>query len=213
MGQRLVILNSTPFIQTNDQLDTSAIYYHWSAYTDSAVVEITNLRDSVEDYYNKYYNSTSNRLDFFNLACLNAISGIAPQYEESIKYIESLTNQPYDSSHVNRNDGMIGFTPTDIDHILYWSEGTVDIKWVFDENGYPDFDKSTFCYESLVSSWDVEEFKEAFDKTDSDVEQIKKIRLTTDLYEVPLSESDILYDKLPEFWYDPSIDRIYSHIA
>ena len=213
MGQRLVILNSTPFIQTHDTIDTNAIYYHWSAYTDSAVVEITNLRDSVEEYYNQYYNSTSNRLNFFNLACLNAISGIAPQYEESIKYIESLTNQPYDSSHVNRNDGMIGFTTTDIDHILDWSEGTVDINWVFDENGYPNFDKSTFCYESLVSSWDVEEFKDAFDKTDSDVEQIKKIKLTTDLYEVPLSESDILYDKLPEFWYDPSIDRIYSHIA
>ena len=124
-----------------------------------------------------------------------------------------MKNQPYDSSHVNRNDGMIGFTPTDIDHIQDWSEGTVDIKWVFDENGYPDFDKSTFCYESLVSSWDVEEFKDSFDKTDSDVKQIKKIKLTTDLYEVPLSESDILYDKLPEFWYDPSIDRIYSHIA
>lgn len=213
MGQRLVILNSTPFIQTDDQLDTSAIYYHWSAYTDSAVVEITNLRDSVKEYYDQYYNSTSNRLDFFNLACLNAVSGVAPQYEESIKYIESLTNQTYDSSHVNRNDGMIGFTPTDIDHILDWSEGTVDINWVFDENGYPDFDTSTFCYESLVSSWDVEEFKDVFDKTDSDVEQIKKIKLTTDLYEVPLSESDILYDKLPEFWYNPSIDRIYSHIA
>ena len=213
MGQRLVLLNSTPFIQTNDQIDTSAIYYHWSAYTDSAVVEITNLRDSVEDYYDKYYNSTSNRLDFFNLACLNAISGIAPQYEESIKYIESLTNQPYDSSHVNRNDGMIGFTPTDIDHILDWSEGTVDINWVFDEYGHPDIYKSTFCYESLVSSWDVEEFKDAFDKTDSDVEKIKKIKLDVDLYQVPLYESDILYDKIPEFWYDPSIDRIYSHIA
>lgn len=213
MGQRLVILNSTPFIQTHDTIDTSAIYYHWSAYTDSAVVEITNLRDKVKEYYNKFYNSTSNRLDFFNLACLNAVSGVAPQYEESIKYIEQLLKEPYDSSHVNRNDGMIGFTPTDIDHILDWSEGTVDINWVFDEYGHPNIEKSTYCYESLVSSWDVEEFKDAFDKTDSDVEQIKKIRLTTDLYEVPLSESDILYDKLPEFWYDPSIDRIYSHIA
>lgn len=213
MGQRLVILNSTPFIQTNDQIDTSAIYYHWSAYTDSAVVEITNLRDSVEEYYDQYYNSTSNRIDFFNLACLNTISGIAPQYEESIKYIESLTNQPYDSSHVNRNDGMIGFTPTDIDHIQDWSEGTVNINWVFDENGYPDFEKSTFCYESLVNSWDIEEFKDAFDKTDSDVEKIKKIKLNIDLYDIPLSESDTLYDKIPEFWYDPSIDRIYSHIA
>lgn len=213
MGQRLVILNSTPFIQTHDQLDTSAIYYHWSAYTDSAVVEITNLRDSVEDYYNQYYNSTSNRLDFFNLACLHAVSGIAPQYEESIKYIESLTNQTYDSSHVNRNDGMIGFTPTDIDHIQDWSEGTVDINWVFDEKGYPDFEKSTFCYESLVNSWDVEEFKDSFDKTDSDVEKIKKIKLNIELYNIPLSESEYLYDKIPEFWYDPSIDRIYSHIA
>ena len=200
MGQRLVILNSTPFIQTNDQIDTSAIYYHWSAYTDSAVVEITNLRDSVEEYYDQYYNSTSNRLDFFNLACLNTISSIAPQYEESIKYIESLTNQPYDSSHVNRNDGMIGFTPTDIDHIQDWSEGTVNINWVFDENGYPDFEKSTFCYESLVNSWDIEEFKDAFDKTDSDVEKIKKIKLNIDLYDIPLSESNTLYDKIPEFW-------------
>lgn len=220
MGQRLVILNSTPFIQTDDQLDTNAIYYHWSAYTDSAVVEITNLRDKVKDYYDSlkehpdnFYYQYVNRVDIFNLACLYAVSGIAPQYEESIKYIEHLLKEPYDSSHVNRNDGMIGFTPTDIDHILDWSEGTVDINWVFDEYGYPDFDKSTFCYESLVSSWDVEEFKDAFDKTDSDVEQIKKIRLNVDLYQVPLSESDILYDKLPEFWYDPSIDRIHSHIA
>lgn len=213
MGQRLVILNSTPFIQTDEQIDTSAIYYHWSAYTDSAVVEITNLRDSVEEYYHKNYNPNVNRLDFFNLACLYAVSGIAPQYEESIKYIEQLLEEPYDSSHVNRNDGMIGFTPTDIDHILDWSEGTVDINWVFDEKGHPDFDKSTFCYESLVSSWDIEEFKEAFDKTDTDVKRIKKIKLNVDLYQVPLSESDILYDKLPEFWYDSHLDRIYAHIA
>lgn len=213
MGQRLVILNSTPFVQTDDQIDTNAIYYHWSAYTDSAVVEITNLRDSVEEYYNQYYNSTSNRLDFFNLACLQAVSGVAPQYEDSIKHIESLTNQPYDSSHVNRNDGMIGFTPTDIDHILDWSEGTVDINWIFKENGHPDFDKSTFCYESLVSSYDIEDFKEWFNKTDADVERIKKIKLDVDLYQIPLSESDILYDKLPEFWYDSHLDRIYAHIA
>lgn len=213
MGQRLVILNSTPFVQTDDQIDTSAIYYHWSAYTDSAVVEITNLRDSVKEYYHKNYNPNVNRLDFFNLACLQAVSGIAPQYEESIKYIETLTNQPYDSSHVNRNDGMIGFTPTDIDHILDWSEGTVNINWVFDEKGYPDFEKSTFCYESLVSSWDIEEFKDAFDKTDSDVNRIKKIKLNVDLYQVLLSESDSLYDKIPEFWYDSHLDRIYAHIA
>lgn len=108
---------------------------------------------------------------------------------------------------------MIGFTPTDIDHIQDWAEGTVDIKWVFDKNGYPDFEKSTFCYESLVNSWDIKEFKDAFDKTDSDVEKIKKIRLNIDLYDIPLSESEYLYYKIPEFWYEPSIDRIYSHIA
>ena len=66
MGQRLVLLNSTPFIQTNDQLDTSAIYYHCSAYTDSAVVEITNLRDKVKDYYDSLKEHPDN---FYSSEC------------------------------------------------------------------------------------------------------------------------------------------------
>lgn len=138
MGQRLVIQNFTPFQKENQEeiFPTNAIYYHWSAYTESAIYEIKQLKQKIEDYYNKLnnykefhnnYNSDSNKIDFFNLACLNAVSGIAPQYEKSVKYIENLLKEPYDTTKVNRNDGMIGFTEDDIDHIQYWSEGTVNI--------------------------------------------------------------------------------------
>lgn len=132
MGQKLVIQNFTPFQNENQDptIPTNAIYYHWSAYTESAIEEIKQLKRKVENYYDQFYNSTTNKLDFFNLACLNAISGISPQHEKSVKYIENLLEEPYDTTKVNRTDGMIGFTEDDINHIQCWSEGTVDIDWV-----------------------------------------------------------------------------------
>ena len=99
MGQRLVIQNFTPFQKENqeDILPTNAIYYHWSAYTESAIEEIKQLKRKVENYYDQFYDSTTNKLDFFNLACLNAVSGIAPQYKKSVNYIEKLLEKTYDS--------------------------------------------------------------------------------------------------------------------
>lgn len=73
MGQRLIINNYTPY---SEQEITNNIYYHWSAYTDSSIYEVEELRNKIEKYYENYYNSNKNKLDFFNLACLNAISGI-----------------------------------------------------------------------------------------------------------------------------------------
>ena len=148
MGQRLVIQNFTPFKKENQEeiFPTNAIYYHWSAYTESAIEEIKQLKRKIENYYDQFYDSTKNKLDFFNLACLNSVSGIAPQYKQSINYIENLLEKTYDTTKVDRSEGMIGFTEDDIDHIQYWSEGTVNIYWIFDEEGKPDFEKSTFDF-------------------------------------------------------------------
>lgn len=154
MGQRLVIQNFTPFKKENQEeiFPTNAIYYHWSAYTESAIEEIKQLKRKIENYYDQFYDSTKNKLDFFNLACLNAVSGIAPQYKQSINYIENLLEKTYDTTKVDRSEGMIGFTEDDIDHIQYWSEGTVNIYWIFDEEGKPNFEKSTFDFWALLSS-------------------------------------------------------------
>lgn len=44
MGQRLVIANYTTELEP-----TNAIYYHWSAYTNSALEELNGLRDGIVD--------------------------------------------------------------------------------------------------------------------------------------------------------------------
>ena len=215
MGQRLVIQNFTPFQKENqeDILPTNAIYYHWSAYTESAIEEIKQLKRKIENYYDQFYDSTTNKLDFFNLACLNAISGVAPQYKQSINYIENLLEKTYDTTKVDRREGMIGFTEDDIDHIQYWSEGTVNIYWVFDENGQPDFEKSTFDFWALLSSDTPEDYKDWYNKSNAEIEEIKKIKCEVDIQQIPLSEVETILDQLPEEFYEPDEDRIYTYIG
>lgn len=215
MGQRLVIQNFTPFQKENQDLTTptNAIYYHWSAYTESAIEEIKQLKRKVENYYDQFYDSATNKLDFFNLACLNAVSGIAPQYKKSVTYIEKLLEKTYDSSNVNRTDGMIGFTEDDINHIQYWSEGTVDIDWVFDEDGKPNFEKSTFNFWALLSSDTPNDYKEWYDKSEAEIEEIKNIKCDVDIQQIPLSEIETILDQLPEEFYEPDEDRIYTYIG
>ena len=214
MGQRLVIQNFTPFQKENqeDILPTNAIYYHWSAYTESAIEEIKQLKRKVENYYDQFYDSTTNKLDFFNLACLNAVSGIAPQYKKSVTYIEKLLEKTYNSSNVNRTNGMIGFTEDDIDHIQYWSEGTVNIYWVFNEEGKPDFEKSTFDFWALLSSDTPKDYKDWYNKSDAEIEEIKKIKCDVDIQQIPLSEVETILEQLPEEFYEPDEDRIYTYI-
>ena len=214
MGQRLVIQNFTPFQKENqeDILPTNAIYYHWSAYTESAIEEIKQLKRKVENYYDQFYDSTTNKLDFFNLACLNAVSGIAPQYKKSVTYIEKLLEKTYDSSNVNRTDGMIGFTEDDINHIQYWSEGTVNIYSVFDEKGKPDFEKSTFDFWALLSSDTPKDYKDWYNKSDAEIEEIKNIKCDVDIQQIPLSEVETILEQLPEEFYEPDEDRIYTYI-
>lgn len=214
MGQRLVIQNFTSFqneIQ-DPTIPTNAIYYHWSAYTESAIEEIKQLKRKVENYYDQFYDSATNKLDFFNLACLNAVSGIAPQYKKSVTYIEKLLEKTYDSSNVNRTDGMIGFTEDDINHIQYWSEGTVDIDWVFDEDGKPNFEKSTFNFWALLSSDTPNDYKKWYGKSKAEIEEIKNIKCDVDIQQIPLSEVETILDQLPEEFYDPDEDKIYTYI-
>ena len=215
MGQRLVIQNFTPFKKENQEeiFPTNAIYYHWSAYTESAIEEIKQLKRKIENYYDQFYDSTKNKLDFFNLACLNAVSGIAPQYKQSINYIENLLEKTYDTTKVDRSEGMIGFTEDDINHIQYWSEGTVNIYWIFDEEGKPDFEKSTFDFWALLSSDTTEDYKDWYSKSDAEIEEIKKIKCDVDIQQIPLSEIETILDQLPEEFYEPDEDRIYTYIG
>lgn len=208
MGQRLIINNYTPY---SEQEITNNIYYHWSAYTDSSIYEVEELRNKIEKYYENYYNSNKNKLDFFNLACLNAISGIAPSNEESVKYIEKITKETYNSDHVNRNDGMISFTPKDIDESLYWAEGIVDIYWQFNEDGTPDFDNSLFNIPDLVWSTTENDLTEYMNK--EKIEEMKSNHKEIQLTNIPITNANKDFiDQIPQIWYDKDLELFFETI-
>lgn len=208
MGQRLIINNYTPY---SEQEITNNIYYHWSAYTDSSIYEVEELRNKIEKYYENYYNNNKNKLDFFNLACLNAISGIAPSNEESVKYIEKITKETYNSDHVNRNDGMISFTPKDIDESLYWAEGIVDIYWQFNEDGTPDFDNSLFNIPDLVWSTTENDLTEHMNK--EKIEKMKSNPKNIQLTNIPIIKANKDFiDQIPEIWYDKDLELFFETI-
>lgn len=208
MGQRLIINNYTPY---SEQAITNNIYYHWSAYTDASIYEVENLRNKIKEYYDKYYDSSKSKLDFFNLACLNAISGIATSNKESVKYIEKITKKTYNSDHVNRNGGMISFTPKDIDESLYWAEGIVDIYWTFNEDRTPDFDNTLFNLPDLVWSTTEDELKEHMNK--EKIEAMKSNPKNVQLTNIPIiNASKDFIDQIPEIWYDKDLELFFEQI-
>lgn len=208
MGQRLIINNYTPY---SEQEITNNIYYHWSAYTDASIYEVEDLRNKIEEYYEEYYENTKNKLDFFNLACLNSISGIAPANVESVKYIEKITKETYNSDHVNRNDGMISFTPKDIDESLYWAEGIVDIYWQFNEDGTPDFDNSLFNIPDLVWSTTENDLTEYMNK--EKIEEIKSNHKEVQLTNIPITNANKDFiDQIPQIWYDKDLELFFETI-
>lgn len=213
MGQILIINNYTPY---SDHEITNSIYYHWSAYTDSSIYEVEDLRNKIEEYYDKHYDSSKNKLDFFNLACLNAISGIASTKKESIKYIEDITSETYNSENVQRNNGMIAFTSNDMDNYFHWANGTIDIYWTFNEDGTPDYDNTLFNLPDLVWSYTEDDLKEDVineNLTKEDIELMKQYHEEIQLTNIPITEANKnLIEQIPEMWYDKDLELFFKQI-
>lgn len=190
MGQRLIINNYTPF---------------------SSICEVRDLRDKIKDYYEKHYNSSKNKQNFFNLACLNAASGISPIMKDSIKYIEGITGETYNNSDVDRNDGLIAFITDEINEYLNWAEGIVDIYWSFNEDGTPDFNNTLFNIPSMVWSSREDDLKEYLD--DNEIEYIKNKPKNIQLTNIPITKAHLnLTYEIPNIWYDKDLELFFEVI-
>ena len=199
MGQRLVIANYTTELEP-----TNAIYYHWSAYTNSALEELNGLRDAIVDYYENLdteIKTEEDQKNHFNLACLSAISGITGSDEKSLKYIQSL-NPDYTNEDANRNEGIISFTDEGVENLLFWSEGTVCIYWEFNEDGTPNFEKTTFDFNSLVFNEVEEELVDEGYYSRNQLNNMKLHGLNYDLEVLSFDDITELQDDLPSVWYD-----------
>lgn len=174
------------------------------------------MRNKIEEYYNEYYDSSKNKLDFFNLASLNAISGIASTKKESIKYIEKVTGETYNSENVQRNHGMIVFTKEDMDNYLHWANGIIDIYWEFNKDGTPDFENTLFNLPDLVWSYTEDDLKEDVineNLTKEDIELMKENPEEIQITNIPITEANKnLIEQIPEMWYDKNLELFFRQI-
>ena len=212
MGQRLIIKNN--FNGTT----RSVIYYHWSAYTFEAIEVIKQLVSDVF-WAMKVQPSELPNLSLeqhFDIACLNAVSGIPEHSKSSIDYINTLLPKPYDNSNVHRNDGLIAFDEVSQKSLIDWGEGFVTINWVLNNKCEVDLDNTTFDFnvfftmqeDKLHTNWDVPK---------SVIKQLKKFNYLIDLTDIPVASSDIfktdlklLKKNLKKYLDDHSIEEQYD---
>ena len=152
MGQRLVVT-----VETNEK-NLCNIYYHWSAYTYSALLHTKEIIDCIYNHKDETEEELLLRLIRF---CERNGGGIRGT-EDEFKYIQSLyPNETFVTENYSRNDGLIALSKKGMADLQSWSEGDVFINL--------DTDQVDFCvysgYEYLEEyieerkSWD-EDFDE-----------------------------------------------------
>ena len=154
MGQRLICT-----IKTNEKTLCN-IYFHWSAYTYSALLETKKIIDCI---YNHKYETEKELMLRLIRFCEENGGGIRGT-EDEFEYIQNLyPNQTFKTDDYSRNDGLIALSEKGMADLQSWSECDVYINI--------DTDEVDFCvyagYESLDEyirerkSWDDE-----FDETE-----------------------------------------------
>lgn len=119
MGQRLVV--------TINHLgkDLAKIYYHWSAYTYSALLETKKIIDCIYDHEDETEKELQLRLIRF---CENNGGGIRGTKDE-FKYIQDMyPNETFKTENYSRNEGLIALSKQGMIDLQSWSEGDVYIN-------------------------------------------------------------------------------------
>lgn len=154
MGQRLVVT-----IETNEK-KLCNIYYHWSAYTYSALLETKKIIDCIYDHKDKTEKDLLLRLIRF---CEENGGGIRGTKDE-FKYIQDMyPNETFKTENYSRNEGLIALSKQGMIDLQSWSEGDVYINIDEDQvdfcvySGYENADE----YIEDRKSWDDE-----FDETE-----------------------------------------------
>lgn len=152
MGQRLVITIK------DGKRELAAIYYHWSAYTYSALAETKKVIGCIYNHKEETEKEMLLRLIKFTEKNGGGIRG----QEDEFEYIQRLyPNETFKKDGYSRNDGLIALSPNGIADLKELSEGDVDIQI--------DSDMVDFCvyigYSSLETYLDErEEWDEDFNR-------------------------------------------------
>lgn len=119
MGQRLVVT-----IQKNCE-DIAKLYYHWSAYSFSALKETQEIVNCIYNHKDEADSELLLRLIRFCEANGGGIDGD----EEEFKYIQALyPNEVFKKDGYSRSYGLIALSENGMEQMQDWSEGDITIN-------------------------------------------------------------------------------------
>ena len=180
MGQRLTI-----DVKKDNEV-VAALYFHWSAYTVSAVM----TAQSIVEYLNDEDSDTKDlelvlRLIRFVEENGGGIDG--GEGSEEWEYITAkYPNVTFKRDDINRNHGLIAISPNGIEGIHSWSEGEI----VIDLDAETISDSVFFIYE------DIDELNEERQEwMDDDYEPISM----DDIPELDYDPGECSFEDLPDF--------------
>lgn len=152
MGQRLVVTIE------QDKKAIAAIYYHWSAYTYSALYETQKVVDCIYSHKDETESELLLRLIRFCESNGGGIRGVDDEFE----YVHKLyPNETFKTDDYSRNNGLIALSKHGMNDLQGWSEGDVYINL--------DTDQIDFCVYSGYE--DIKEYVEERKSWDDDFDE------------------------------------------
>lgn len=181
MGQRLVITVK------NNGKDLAKIYYHWSAYTVSALMEARDVVNCIYDHNDETEKELQLRLVRFCEEHGGGIRGDDKEYA----YIQAMfPNETFKTDGYSRNNGLIALSEEGMDDLQSWSEGDLDI--IIDEDVILNYVQ--WGYD------DIEAYKENRRECDDDFDEFMTIEdiedIGYDLCEIDVENIDGVIDAL-----------------
>ena len=158
MGQRLVVT-----IRKSEE-DICKIYYHWSAYTMSALDEARKIVDAIYNGEDEITRELQLRLIRFceqNGGCIDGSND-----NREVKYIQTIFPDEKFKEDGSRSDGLIAISQQGMDDLQRWSEGDLTID--LDEERI--YNNVLFCYDDCE-----EEFWESHDWLEEEERVIEPI--------------------------------------
>lgn len=154
MGQRLVVT-----IKKGER-KLCNIYYHWSAYTYSALYETKKIIDCIYNHTEETEEELLLRLIHF---CENNGGGISNGCDgDEWKYIQKLyPNETFKTDNISRSNGLISLSEKEMEISQDWSEGDVFINLDTDQ-----VDFCVYCSHEYLEEYieDRKEWDEDFDE-------------------------------------------------
>lgn len=151
MGQRLVVT-----VKRDDE-DVCKVYYHWSAYTTSALLETKKILDFLNEH--RYAPKKELQLQLIRFCEKNG-GGIDGFDRENIQKL--FPKEKFKADGYSRNEGLIALSEDGMDDMQKWSEGDVEIN----------LDNDTVYFDVLWVCNDFKEYKKERCEWDDDFKDI-----------------------------------------